>query len=127
MSATKTEKREFIQQYIETARWSSNDTERDTPIAYHLTDDTEYAGETIRAMIRDGLEFLRVPENVKLIEDCLDDFSMAGHDYWLTRCGHGAGFWDGDWPVSGDTLAEVSKKMGARCLFVGDDGLIYIG
>ena len=20
--------------------------------------------------------------------------SQAGHDFWLTRCGHGAGFWD---------------------------------
>tara|TARA_R100001530_G_scaffold106025_1_gene74048 strand:- start:761 stop:1126 length:366 start_codon:yes stop_codon:yes gene_type:complete len=23
--------------------------------------------------------------------------SQAGHDFWLTRQGHGAGFWDGDW------------------------------
>ena len=28
----------------------------------------------------------------------------AGHDFWLTRNGHGAGFWDGDWiaPVAGE-------------------------
>jgi|TARA_R110000744_G_scaffold366338_1_gene475354 hypothetical protein len=30
------------------------------------------------------------------------DFSFIeceriGHDFWLTRNGHGAGFWDGDW------------------------------
>jgi hypothetical protein len=50
----------------------------------------------------------------------------AGHDFWLTRNGHGAGFWDGDWP---EPYAEVLDK-GAQCYgefetYEGDDGQIY--
>jgi len=36
--------------------------------------------------------------------------AQAGHDFWLTRNGHGAGFWDGDWPETGDALTEASKE-----------------
>ena len=27
----------------------------------------------------------------------IDQCERIGHDFWLTRNGHGAGFWDGDW------------------------------
>lgn len=54
------------------------------------------------------------------------DEERAGHDFWLTRNGHGAGFWDGDWPEDvGDALTEASKAFGEVNLYVGDDGLIY--
>lgn len=51
---------------------------------------------------------------------------QAGHDFWLTRNGHGAGFEDGDWP---EPYADMFDK-GAQCYeefttYLGDDGLIY--
>lgn len=52
--------------------------------------------------------------------------SYAGHDFWLTRVGHGAGFWDGDLPQDlGDRLTEASKAAGEVWPYIGDDGLIY--
>jgi hypothetical protein len=52
--------------------------------------------------------------------------AMAGHDFWLTRCGHGAGFWDGDWPEpAASALDAASEKAGNIDLYIGDDGLIY--
>ncbi len=37
----------------------------------------------------------------------------AGHDFWLTRNGHGAGFWDGDWPEAcSDMLTKASVGYG---------------
>lgn len=54
------------------------------------------------------------------------DESQAGHDFWLTRNGHGAGFWDGDWPEpAASRLTEASKRAGQRDLHVGDDGKLY--
>ena len=54
-------------------------------------------------------------------------YDMAGHDFWLTRNGHGAGFWDGDWPEeAGERLTEAAEKTGYMELYVGDDGFIYI-
>jgi hypothetical protein len=52
-------------------------------------------------------------------------YASAGHDFWLTRVGHGAGFWDGDWPKNGDALTEICKKYKEIDLYVGDDGKIY--
>ena len=47
----------------------------------------------------------------------------AGHDFFLTRCGHGAGYWDGDWP---EPYAEIlTKAAQAFCEvtpILGDDG-----
>lgn len=54
-------------------------------------------------------------------------WAHAGHDFWLTRAGHGAGFWDGDLPDDiGDTLTEASKAAGEVWPYIGDDSLIYL-
>jgi hypothetical protein len=51
----------------------------------------------------------------------------AGHDFWLNRNGHGAGFWDGDWkePAASE-LDAASKAFGSIDLYVGDDGRLYL-
>lgn len=41
-----------------------------------------------------------------------DEIPQAGHDFWLTRNGHGAGFWDGDWPKYGDMFDRIAKGFG---------------
>lgn len=52
--------------------------------------------------------------------------AQAGHDFWLTRCGHGAGFWDGDWPEPyASQLSDAARAAGNVDLYVGDDGRIY--
>ncbi len=48
--------------------------------------------------------------------------ARAGHDFALTRNGHGAGFWDGGWPVYGDLLAKIAKSFGEIDLYVSDGG-----
>jgi hypothetical protein len=51
----------------------------------------------------------------------------AGHDFWFTRNGHGAGFWDGDWDEPyGHILNEGAKLYGEFQTYLGDDGLIYV-
>jgi hypothetical protein len=54
------------------------------------------------------------------------DAARAGHDFWLTREGHGAGFWDGDYPEPQATrLTKASKAYGGFDLYIGDDGMIH--
>lgn len=56
----------------------------------------------------------------------IQQYLQAMHDFFLTRNGHGAGFWDGDWPeAEGKILTAVSKSFGESQPYVGDDGLIY--
>lgn len=54
--------------------------------------------------------------------------SSAGHDFWLTRCRHGAGYWDRSHlrlDGLGQRLSEAARLAGDRDLYVGDDGQIH--
>jgi len=52
--------------------------------------------------------------------------SDAGHDFWLTRNGHGAGFWDGDWPDTyADILTKGAQGYGEFQTYQGAGGMIY--
>lgn len=55
--------------------------------------------------------------------------AQAGHDFWLTRNGHGAGFWDRP-EIYGEANAEILTRMAKACggedPVVGDDGMIYL-
>ena len=53
-----------------------------------------------------------------------------GHDFALTRNGHGCGFWDRDREglpkFLGDALTRVCRKKFHECnLYIGDDGKAY--
>jgi hypothetical protein len=55
-----------------------------------------------------------------------EDDAGAGMDFWLTRNGHGAGFWDGDWPEKqGEALTALAEEFGELNVCVGDDGKLY--
>lgn len=44
---------------------------------------------------------------------------------WLTRNGHGTGFWDRGLGERGDALTKSAESFGDAVLYVGDDGRIY--
>ena len=121
---------EFTRAYIEAALWSST-TDDDTPMDrdYSVSD---IAPETLAKMTADCESFQKA--NIEYIAwDNLTHFphrtsthEHAGHDFWLTRNHHGAGFWDGDWKEPAATkLTEAAHAMGEVNLYVGDDGKIY--
>jgi hypothetical protein len=67
--------------------------------------------------------------------DCIDDFydlhqpveNQTEHDYILTRNGHGAGFYDGDWAREvAHILAVAADAQGPVTPYVGSDNKIYI-
>ena len=117
---------DFTKAYIEAALWSSTD-DSDRPLD---SGDYELAPETLAKMEADCAQFQK--ENVHLITDenchykACPVLEYAGHDFWLTRCGHGCGFWDGDWKEpAASQLTTASKAFGDIDLYIGDDGLIY--
>jgi hypothetical protein len=110
---------EFLEAYIECALWSSTD--EDGRHLERYNDESDLADETWAQFKEDCHRFLY--DFGHLVKE---DFARAGHDFWLTRNGHGAGFWDGDWPEdAGKRLTESSKLFGNCDLYVGDDGKIY--
>lgn len=50
------------------------------------------------------------------------DECHAGHDFWLTRNGHGAGFWDRGMPDEiGEGLSDIAKGYGERNAWFSDE------
>lgn len=122
---------EFLDAYITAALWSStyeDDDQEDIPM-----DDGEHelAPETRLKMQADCEAFIArcnvigldpFPEYPSRNE--YSDAELSGHDFWLTRNGHGCGYWDRDLDT-GDALTATAESFGRRDLYVGDDGLIY--
>ena len=52
------------------------------------------------------------------------DAKQVGHDFWLTRNGHGTGFWDRGLGELGEELTRRCKPYGEASLYVGDNGEI---
>lgn len=106
----------FVRSYFETALWASSS---------EVSEDCSFedlAPETITRGRRDCAAFLSA---FRSEVDSLPDMHWP-HDLWLTRNGHGAGFWDGDYPGElGERLTSAARLMGEVELYVGDDGRIY--
>ena len=52
-------------------------------------------------------------------------WDCVAHDFILTRNGHGAGFWDGDWHEPMATkLTELCEKFGEIDIYLSDENLL---
>ena len=49
----------------------------------------------------------------------------GGNDFWLTRNGHGAGFWDRGLGDVGKRLTDNASTYGEIDPYTGDDGFLY--
>jgi hypothetical protein len=116
---------QFTAAYIECSLWASTD--EDGEPLYCL--ETELSDETRATMVGECADFQT--RFAELLEQSYNHTTIdyneeyAGHDFWLTRNGHGAGFWDRGLGEIGKRLTEVSKQYGTVDLYIGDDGLIY--
>jgi hypothetical protein len=105
----------MLDSYLVTALWSTSPYNPDE-VGYENLDD-KFSIEDISKEYKEKAkkecdEFLaKAKEIVKKIDpEYVLDESDVGHDFWLTREGHGAGFWDGDYPEEiGEALTKLAK------------------
>lgn len=113
--------------YVECALWSSRDIDPMTGDEVSLDD---YAGdlatEAMEVLEQDVRDFLDIPDVCEMCERVGMAAEQIGHDLWLTRNHHGAGFWDRGFGVVGDVLTRHAHAEGTRDLYIGDDGLVYV-
>lgn len=116
----------MLASYVETALWSSYDQTTDQggePLDRNYGRE-DIAPESLTRMRIDCAAFLAV--HARDIELSDQTPAQVGHDFWLTRNGHGAGFWDGDYPEpQGAQLTAAAHAFGESDLYVGDDGKVY--
>lgn len=115
----------FKQAYIECALWCStdeSDDNGDNPLDrnYDVGDLSPSAMDIIN---QDCHNFLSYAEQE--LEESGVSSDQAGHDFWLTRNHHGAGFWDRGLGKVGEELTKKAQSFGETYLYVGDDGKIY--
>lgn len=106
MLATKLD--EFTLAYIECALWSEMDDAGDPLDENYGINDID--PETLDQMVADC--YLFQSENATdLVYNSQEwtDAELGGHDFWLTRNWHGAGFWDRDY------LPERAGARTGRC------------
>ena len=109
--------------YVECALWSSLDND-DLPLddRFCLED---IDGESQEEIVYDIYGFLCVlqEQNIPWRDEwTLEEF---GHDFWLTRNGHGTGFWDRGRSLGG-VLTKWAKVFGEQYLYVGEYGELHV-
>lgn len=114
---------EFTLAYLECAIWASHD------LGSHASIDMIHGG-TLATMVSDCEDFQKGNEaDLELYCNTGRTLGHAGHDFWLTRNRHGAGFWGRGLPENlGRRLTEASHAYGEFTLYHGEhDGKIYGG
>lgn len=121
----------FLKAYMECAKWATSNSRYDDGIEgeAEMLDDSgyEFHEETISAMKEECAKFL--DENRHLINAAIisGDYSIeqAGHDFFLDRNRHGAGFEDRIDNEIGEALRKAAQGFGEDDLYVGDDDCIH--
>jgi hypothetical protein len=113
----------FTEAYLEAALWSSNDNADDSggePLDANY-DVSDFTVKALAEAIRECANFQEEHSHL------WTDSSHAGHDFWLSRNGHGAGFFDGPYPR--DIRAELQKaaKTYGSCDIYVDSGKLHFG
>lgn len=106
-------------QYAKTALWSSTDDD-DNPLD-EWSEVNDFTREAWLDMRGDVADFVQANwEDVKSL-----DASQVGHDFWLTRNRHGAGFWDRGLGELGDKLTSAAHVYSSSYLWQDDNGNIH--
>lgn len=114
----------FTAAYITAAYWT------DTGDGEQPSSEAELADEARVSAVEQCADFQR--EHADLLSDAYArvgyDAARAGHDFWLTRNGHGTGFWDRDELDAGglgERLSKAARIEGGSDLYEGDNGKLY--
>ena len=116
---------DFVDAYFE-AVYFTDTGEEDQPSV-----DVVLATETYREGVADCRAFVALATQAGALDITdLRQMTMAGHDFWLTRNGHGTGFWDRTddvyGPGNGEVLTQLAEKAGTAETYEGDDGRLYV-
>ncbi len=116
----------FFNGYLECALWSSTDETDETggrPMDENYGPD-DIDSSALAEMRKDCEDFISF--NLEDLNATGGSAAQHGHDFWLTRNRHGAGFWDRGYGAVGDRLSKAAKVYGGCDVYVGDDGRLYV-
>lgn len=102
--------RSMVSHYLVTALWSS--TGDDGRALDDKYDTASFTVDAYNRAVKDCDAFVLACEKAGLGDAVFQNGNdTAGHDFWLTRNHHGAGFWDGDYGKDGDALTKIANRF----------------
>lgn len=121
---------DFSGGYIEALYALETGIDHDIPEGAALSDVALTAiRDDCRAFLAEGLPLLPT-QPCAANNPTVETVCQAGTDFFLTRNGHGAGFWDRPEVYGGqenaDALTDLAHSFGEVWSYLGDDGLIYV-
>ena len=103
--------------YLTCAVWSSTGFEGEPLDLYQFSDEAE---KSMKADLDKFCEEM-TPELEEAYNEAGGTPEQFAHDFWLTRNGHGAGFWDRGLGEIGDKLAKMTKVHGSCILYLNEE------
>lgn len=119
---------DFTMAYIEAMLWSSCDWDdmkngNPTPLDENYSA-TDLAPETLHKIIEECSDFQE--QNEAYLNFAGSD-EQNGHDFWLTRNHHGAGYWNRGYSEAvSKALTEAAHSAGEQSPYVSNEGTIWI-
>ena len=113
----------FISSYLAALAWTEECRE-EFNFEFDVDDLTN---DALSEIIRDCSNFLEMVEDEGInMVGAHYGAEQAGHDFWLTRNRHGAGFWDRGLGEVGDQLTRIAHSFGSVDVYRTDRGKIAI-
>jgi len=111
----------FVRAYLTCALWSSVDDNGESFDGYSLDDIAE---SSLISAVEDCENFRT--ENADALAETGANDEQHGHDFWLTRNRHGAGFWDRGYGDAGGRLTDAAHVYGEAHVYMDSNGYIFI-
>lgn len=117
----------FVRGYLTCALWASTDESNES--GGNPLDDNygpeDFTRAAIRSARRDCRGFLGLPEVADTLAT-VGTWEQHGHDFWLTRNRHGAGFWDRGYDTKiGDMLTKWAQAYGDSNVYIHRKRLVF--
>ena len=112
-------KRTFLDAYVTCLLWSSTD-DYGTPLDDNYEPD-DFAPDAMATITADCGAFYDAHNHLWQGAGMSDE--QAGHDYWLTRQRHGAGFWDRGIGEAGRELTMLAHAAGGVYTYTSEGKL----
>lgn len=112
----------FVDAYLEAALWASPVGDNEQPLDNQGYTIQDFAQKAVDEAVKDSNDFIRANERLLTSVGTME---QHGHDFWLTRNHHGAGFWDRGYGNVGKLLTKSAHTYGELFAYAGDDKKIY--
>lgn len=113
---------DVLRGYADCALWASTDDDGEPLDGLYFPADL--SADAWRQLASDVVSFVIEVESQRPGTVEFWGAQQFGHDFWLTRNGHGAGYWDRGCGELGDWLSDSAKVWGESYLYVSDDGTV---